>query len=278
MDFSNKARTEKKNYRLFSAIALLLSVVSTVLYTISVLFFYDSDAGYFETKAILPQICAVLIAVSVVFFFAVSFFVKKDEHIPSPSRFSKMAAIIPAAAISAHAISLFVQLMKLSAKDFGIWNFLWIISALASIVFFISVFSAKRTQNITVFSSIGFFIWIIISWIKSYLDFGVAMNSPLKLIFHFGCIGASLFAISELRVICGYTKPRLYCFSLFSALLSLGVCSISSIIGSALDIFPSYSTRYENIVLLALFIYTVFRAADIILFKNKEANAIKDEN
>lgn len=251
----SSTKTDKQRALVISIIALTLTAIATAGRLISLLFFYDR-IGYYATGAFLPVLSNVIYAVSVVFFVAAAILLPKSvKSIPSPSKSVGYVALLPAIASAVYLVSSLPDLL-------GGANILALVSSLLSIAsaafFAIIAFSSRRT-SLTAILGACVVLWLALFWMHFYRDFTVPMNSPNKLFFSFGCIGSVFFIVSELRALFGISKPRLYYFSTFCAILSLAVSSIPSLIANAKDIFASYSVLSEDIFFLSLLVYAVAR-------------------
>lgn len=256
-----------KHARLITVIALALSALSLLLRTLSVLFFFDSNIGYYSVGAVLPIILSIFLALFIVALaICAIFLVDRNGMIASPSRLPCYTASLVALALIFHIIDLAVDS---AANGFGnMYDLLTLIAAIASAAFFLIVSFSKDHGNTTAILGTGFILWLALVWMSSYSDFTVPMNSPHKIFFHLGCIGASLLTVGELRTVYGISKPRFYCFSLWCSLLLLASSAIPSVLGAFLGIYTD-TVAHENYVLIALFVYACVRAVELIARKDK---------
>ena len=271
MKFSPLTAT-KKRVALLCAISAALSIISTVGRLVSLTSFYDK-IGYYRADAIIPKLSNLLYALSLVFF-AVSAClllpkIKRDVHLEKPER---IAALIPAAALLTHLLLDFSKLFE-SPK---LITSLDILLSLCALLFFASLAFCSQPSAITAISGIGTVFWIAVVWISSYLDFNVPMNSPDKLFFHFACVGCMTFVFAELRTIYDMPRPRLYLFSMLSALLTILTCSLPNIIASFDDIFAVYTLLQYDIVFLAVAFYACVRLV-FFCIRYKEDSPISDD-
>ena len=265
---TSSTTADKPRTLLFSLIALGLTLLATTGRLCSLLFFYDR-IGYYKSGAILPILSNILFAVSVVFFgVAAITMLKPEKTIAIPTKPMGYAALLPAFALATYAVATLGSVMS---PELNIVALLSVLFAIIGAVFFVSLTFCRQPSVLSVFTGIGAIAWLAISWFNSYRDFTVPMNSPDKLFFHFGCIGATLFVFSEIRTVYGMSRPRFYYFSLFTAILSLAVSSIPSLIGNACGVFASYSLTLEDFFFLALFVYAVARLLALVSGKPTEA-------
>ena len=264
----------RKNLNIFLIISIAIGFLVAAVNAVNFLFFYETEKAYFQTNAFLPIALTVIIVAGVVFFALGSIFtVDNKASVPTPSKYAKYVAIIPALAMILFVIMKFGELAPAYEKFADPANpnklpFIYLCGLLTaaaiSVLFFFSVSLAKNSSGITVLSSIGFFAWGILSWITSYTEFMTPLNSPDKMLFHLGCLGAILFTVSELRTMYNISKPKFYYFSLSASIMLLSASSIPYIVGVFANRFK-YPLLFEgNIVLFAFLCYTVARAITIL--------------
>jgi len=272
----------RKKINIFIMTAVALGILGAALRTVSLLSFYDKDIAYFQRGAIVPIILYVLYAVSVIAFAVFPLIVVKDKAaISAPSWRDRSLALIPAGTMIYYAITQFSKLIKVDnaspVQAVSLYDIVLLLVAVVSIAFFVSLSFSKRGSILSLILSFGFFLWIIVSWITTHLEFYTAINSPDKMFFHFGSVGAALFMVSELRSIYECSKPKLYYFSLGCAIFSLFVSSIPYIIGIFANAIYGTLLLEESIVHLALLFYTVGRALNLIKGSNATANEEQKE-
>lgn len=256
--------SDKRRILLYSVIALIMSALATAGRLFSLLFCYD-DIGYYQSGKLLPILSNAVFAASVVFFgIAALFLLKPAKTVAFPNKAARYTALLPAVAII---IYLIFSAEVLFLSDSNILPEISAVFAIISALFFLSLAFCRQPSAISALLGVGCIFWLAICWFISYRDFTVPMNSPDKLVFHFGCIGAALFVFSEIRAIYCMSKPRFYYFSIFTAILSMSVSSIPSLIGSAGEIFSSYSLTYNDLFFLALTVYAVVRLITLTLCK-----------
>lgn len=263
MDISNNCFFKKFNKpSVLLASAFAITAVATVLRVLSLAFAYDKYIAYYTVGAVLPIISNVLYALGVIFFALVAFlFLNPQQAISTPNKTSRYVSLVPAAAMLFYTLTFIYEAFTKDGQ-INLLTILLLICSALSCVFFFSVLFCEQPSNLSVISGIGFIFWLGICWINSYRDFAVPMNSPDKLFFHFGCIGAALFIIGEIRAFYGISKPRFYLFSLLGAIISMAISAIPSIIGYFNDTFEVYSLLKEDIVLLALLVYASARVIE----------------
>ncbi len=264
-------KTDKKRVKLFFFIALAISAVAVILRSISLLFFYDSEIAYYTSGAVLPMISNIFYVAAVLFFVLAAYLlVKPVKGVSAPVRANSIVMLIPGVVSVLHAAVLLIDISKTLMREVGGAGvdriaIIATVTAIASAAFFFFVAFSKKHNMATAILSIGFMAWCGVAWVRSYMNFDVPLNSPDKLLFHFGIIAAALFLVAELRTMFEISKPKFYYFSLFTAMLALSVATIPSIIGNAAGVFKIYAPEYENYVLFGLLLYVVARGITIVI-------------
>lgn len=260
--------SDKSRALVFSLVALALSGLAAAGRLFSLLFFYDR-IGYYQSGAFLPIASNILYAASVVFFgVAAIFLIKPSKVIATLTGSTRYVSLVPALALAVYVVS---SLGRIVTPEPDAISTISIILAVIGAVFFASLAFCRQPSVITVLTGIGAIFWLAIAWLRSYRDFTIPMNSPDKLFFHLGCLGATLFIFSEIRAMYGIPRPRFYYFSIYTAILTLAVSSIPSLIGNACNTFASYSLQFEDIFFLSLFFYAVVRLLTIVSGGTDEA-------
>ena len=242
-----------------SIITGITAAISFVLRIISLFFFYD-DVGYYKTGAILPIISNTLIALSLIFIlFAAIFSIDKKQSVEPTSKLSQYAALLPMGAAVFHLLRAFTT----PFNDTFVNKYLFALSAIAAVVFFFLIFFAKKSlKNITFYVGVGALLYVTLCWMFTYFDFFVPINSTDKTFFYLASASALLFIFNEMCACYGFVRARFYYFSLFGAIIVLGVSSISAVIGYFCGIIKAYITLEADIFFIALLIYAITRLID----------------
>ncbi len=263
---------EAKKVKLYFFIALAVSGVAVILRTLSLLFFYDGELAYYSRGAVLPVISNIFYGMAVVFFLIAAYLLIKPKcSVPAPSRRECFTAIIPAVFAAVYAVDILLGIIT-DKTDAPIDKMVLIsaVLALVAAAFFFTVAFSKTFNIVTVILGVGFVFWCGITWIMSYMDLYVPINSPDKLFFHFGLVGAALFVSSELRTMFDISKPKFYYFTLFFSILTLGVASIPTIIGNLSGVFDIYECGYESLILFGILLCAICRGIITVIQKPKE--------
>lgn len=251
---------KNKPTAVLTVLALGLGALAIVLRVFSLLFFYDAEIGYYQSGAILPVISNITFALSAIALAILPFLlIDRAKTVPAPGGKLKYAALIPAAA--------FFAIAALSAADamgnLGVYELLMLLSAVSAVTFFASLALIKQPSGITVGCGIGFILWLALTWLSSYTDFTVTMNSPDKLFFHFACVGAALLAIAELRAAYGMASARAYCCYISLSVLTLSAGAVTPVMGSLCGIYKHNPTVSESAVFCALLVYATVRLISV---------------
>jgi len=173
--------------KIYGIAALSAAFLCAVLRTLSILFFYDKDIGYFLAGAALPIIFEVLTVVSVIA--AVVFALVKPISVLSNSAsdasYVKYAAILAAVGVAAYT-AVYVRGLISYLSVYGLtWQIaLTLISSIGALVFFILIaFTAPRASIAYVLTGCMTVIWLTLALASSYFDNFVQMNAPNKIIF-----------------------------------------------------------------------------------------------
>ena len=276
MNDTNISNSRKK-INIFIMIMVGAGILGAVLRTVSIFKFYDTELAYFQQGAILPIILYAVYALSILLFAAVPFIITKNKsEIAPPFWRDRSLLLLPAGVMVYYSLTQFSNLVKIDNESaihtVSRYDVIILIASLISVAFFVSLAFSKKGSIVPLILSVGFFLWFLLTWITTYIEFYTPINSPDKFLFHFGSIGAALFMVAELRATYGFAKPRMYYFSLGCAILSLSVSSIPYIIGSFAEKISGNLLIEESIVHFAVLVYAIGRAVNLINQSNKTEN------
>ena len=257
---------KKFSIKQISLIAGILATVSFILRIISLLSFHEYS-GYYQKDAIVPIISNTVFAISIIFaLVATMVFVKKDHHITLPSNISNYCAIIPIATAIFH-IS---RILTLPYNDLAVNKYLMIITCVLFAAYFLMIFINKVKETVTVYLGIGACFYIFLNWVFVYFNFASPINSIDRIFFYLACAGAILFIFNEICACFGCVKPKFYFFSLFCAIITISVSSLSSVIASGE--ISAYTWLESDISLLSVMIYAIVRLVTMLFKKEKTAS------
>lgn len=289
MSFSNK----KAKILIYSTIAL--SVLCAALRCVCLLFYYDTDIGYYTANSYVPTLTSVLLIVSALFLIIFSLiFMPKIGEIKPLDGSLKYCAIIPAATFLLPLMSA-VGNLALQRSYFEL--FVLIASVCAMTFFALLAFSDNLASTATIVFGVGVVLWLALAWLGSYTDFFVPMNSPGKMFFHFGCVGAALLIVGELRCLCSTATPKTYYCYLCVAVFTLSSYTLPYVVGSLAGVpEKSDATAAQAVVLIGMLIYAcvrvfsllteesapeieeVIESADPLATSDQTTESIKEEN
>lgn len=268
---------KKISIRTLSISAIGIGFISLALRIISLFFFYD-DTGYYKVGAILPIIANAILALSIIFFLAVSIFgIDKKQSIEPTGKLSQYATLLPMGALIFRVLRVFAT----PFNDTVVNKYLMAVSAIIAAIFFFLMFFAKRSyKNITFYMGIGALLYVMLSWMCAYFDFFIPINSTDKIFFYLACAGALIFIFNEMCACYGFVRAKFYYFSLYTSIIILLVSPISALIGYFCGAIKGYITLEADVFFVALLVYAVTRLMDaqnskIVIEENKEKAEIE---
>lgn len=279
--------------KIYGIAALSAAFLCTVLRTLSILFFFDKDLGYYHSGAALPIIFEVLTIVSAIAAIAFSL-VKPISISPNSAKdvsYVKYAAILATVGIATFTLTYVRGLITYLSVYSLTWQMaLTLVSSIGACVFLLLIaFTNLRESIAYVLTGCTTVIWLTIALASSYFDNFVQMNAPNKVIFIFGALGGMLLVVNEMRRGLDEQRSRLHLLGATAATLLLTVGSLPSLIGFLAGKMPSnYSNFYYDIAFFSLAIFAVarlvqmcFGANDIVPDEDKSefiADEIKEQN
>ena len=257
MSFSDK----KAKILIYSTVSL--SVICAILRCVCLLFYYDTDIGYYTASSYLPTLTSVIIVASALFLILFSLiFMPKVGEIKPLGGSLKYYAIIPAATFLLPLMSAVGNL----ALQRSYFEFFVLIASVCAMTFFaLLAFSDNLASSATIVFGVGVILWLALAWLSSYTNFFVPMNSPGKVFFHFACVGAALLVVGELRCLCATAKPKTYYCYLCVAIFTLSAYTLPYVVGSLSGITEkSDATAAQSVVLIGLLIYACIRVFSLL--------------
>ena len=275
--------------RIYFLASLSLAVLCAILRTLSTIFFFEADVGYYKSGALLPILLNILLVLCAVC--AAAFCL-----IPGVSRiFAKPEDTKAVRACAVFAALGFLAFFANNLRDFDlVWETIKVLGfipkkfvirtllALLSAVFFLLIAFCKNLRGgIRIGGVVITLVWTVLTISDSYFDVYMAMNSPVKLTLHAALLGMLLLLVNEARVGIGSDKKA---FSLFSSTVTLifaTTSSIPSIISYLCGKLPdSYSNVYAYLffdaVLLGIAVFSAARLASL-CFGTVESETVESE-
>ena len=270
------ARVDKKN-KIYASAALILTFVAIILRLVCLVGFYDGDIGYFE-DAFLPKLLFVFSLIAALSFIS-SLFVsapKSDVKCASEENvFTKVASVLAALAFGAFfAISVLSTSLVASVTVFDLLSKL--ISLLAVVYFAINLFSPSVNRCAQTLIGFAVILWGIYVIGVTYFDIYVQLNSPDKITVHLALLCAMHFLVNEFRCFVDSPKKRMYLASACLCVFFTGIEAIPSLINGFISGFEFYNYFAYDVVIFALFIYSLARLCTLAFSKEKELFGAKN--
>ena len=257
---------------IYGAVSLFLAVACAALRSLSMLFFYDKEIGYYQSGAVLPIVLNIFLILSVALptlCYVIEALRLQPRYIDaSPSRFF---AALPALALCAfsvlQAMGLKAQLEEiyLSTEKLSLYAklspVLLLVASICGFIFFaMAMFNCSTVVIPSVLTGILTVIWFVMATAEAYFDIYVQMNAPNKIVFMLGALSATLLTVNEMRRGLSKRKPAFHLlgatlttiFTLTSAIPSL-VCYLTG------NMPLNYNLAVYDIVLLCVGIYSLAR-------------------
>ena len=243
--------------RAIVASAILLSALAAVLRILCLLFFYDKSIGYYSSGAALPIFSTAFFALCSIACVILPLILFKNQTFEIPfSTSAAYTAVLPSIMLTYQILTL----LLVRTEELEAYSVLTLIFSIVSVAFFMSLIFSKQPSSVTLWCGIGFIIWLALSWIRSYSDFFVPMNSPDKLFSHLAYVGAALLVVGELRSLYGIAKAKIYLCYISLSILTLSSYAIPSLVGKLCGAYADNSFTAEELVFLALTVYATVRA------------------
>lgn len=277
----------KKALRIWGITAAAVAVVSAALRLLSILFFYDTNIGYYKSGAILPIIAQALPAVAVVatLVFAVIPALRPAPVQPDNCYKTRSFAIFPAAGFSGYTVVYLIQFVEylklldtIIIKDI-MWDIIIALALIGASVFFWLIFLDKKIAS-TLYAASG--LCVIVSAVYflagSYFDTLVQMNAPNKVVFQFALLAAMLLTVNEMRMGQTEKKPVFHLFTATAAVIYMLTSSLPSIICYFMGKMPlNYSLFYEDSILLMFTVFAFARLFGLCFGKKNTMQAVEAE-
>ena len=273
--------------KVFFYSALGLSLLSAILFTISMFIAFDSDIGYFSSAHILPTIQAALIIVSVLFFASIAFIIPKNT-LPreggSGTSISVFASLFCGIVFIIGTAIKFLSTYQSTANMVPMQKYLFvaiIISGLISAAYFI--YEAFTPDNSGISSKVISGIFVIVNFLATivfeHIDYYTPINAPRKVLLFIGFASASMFMVQEFRRKTEILLPRAYIFFGSTTILVCAAMSISGLVAHYAGAFKCSSFLVYYLIGLALAIYAsakIFTYISSIESNTQDTNEIEE--
>ncbi len=240
--------------KIFMLTLISSATISCILRTISMLFFYDSNIGYFSSGAVLPVISTLFLIISVCSLIPLSYFAFKngEKTVVEPTATPTMivAAILPSLSFALLAVSDIISNGGVAAI---------LLDVIASAFFATSISKINKYLKV----GFGFFVIVRLALLiyKTHFNWTIPSNAPDKILFLIACGVAVLFISQELKCFSLSSKPALYLFSASATVIIAITSSISTLVASYAGIIKGTGgLNAESYIILTVAIYAAIRA------------------
>ena len=251
----------KRALTVFGICVLAASLVFAVLRTISLLFFFEPEIGYYTAGAPLPVIMNILLVIAVLACAALTFIpavgvspVEGRENVYTRA----VSALIALGflSFSVHYIISLAQYSGIYAEIPPSYLLCAVASVLSCVFFAVKALNKDSLAAPYVICGIFVVLWFALVLAECYFNAFVQMNAPNKTIFLFACLSAILLAVNEMRIPLGRTKRAFHMFSAALASVLLPFSAIPSTICYFTGNMPLNYTliSYDAIILLLSFL------------------------
>ncbi len=252
---------------LFFAVSFGLALTAMALRTANLLFFFDSDLGYYIRGALLPILEWVVLGLSVVLLLTGSILLFRGKPIAYGTHTHvgvRVGAGIGALGCAFLLITDVRSGFALNALEEGVESgsgtgLLPILFGLGATVYFVLICLNVRCESARLLSGFCVILRLLNVLTGSYFDFFVPMNAPDKLMLQLGILSAMLFLVNELRATVSAPRSVLYMFFAGSATVFLGASSLPSLIATYKGILQSDNNGGNYLILLGMFVYVTLR-------------------
>ena len=259
---------------LYSVAALTL--LTPLLFTISMFTAFDADVGYFSSAKILPYIQTALMTVSIIFFAAIMFFFPKKSLPREKQESSKLdtfASLFCGIVFLCGAAIKFFSTYNNTAAMSPSQKYLFIaitISGLIAAAHFIrdAIIPSGKAIGSKIISGIFVIGNLLLTIVLEHTDYMVPINAPRKTLLFLGFISASMFIVQEMRAKTNILLPRAYMFFGATTTLICGTMSVSGLIAHYAGVFKCDSFLVYYLIALAFAIYASSKTGTYI--KNAE--------
>ncbi len=274
----------RKALVIYGITALCVCFLCVLLRFISTVFFFDYRIGYYISGAPLPIIANILPIVAAVCALAIYAIpaLRLSVNTPTDTKSVNIGSWIAALGFVLFSVIYLISLANY-LEIYGKLPISYIVGALASLsgcAFFILKALGHSSKLSYVLCGILTVIWFVLALIESYFDTFVQMNSPIKLVFQFACLGAMLLIVSEMRMGVDNTRSRMHLLSATLAAILLPMSSVPSIICYYMGKMPAtYTLLYYDAVCVLMSAFAIIRVVQLCFFAPAEpAEALISED
>lgn len=208
---SNKIqRDHAKIYRIYKAVAIILTFATILLTTVTVCTRANADSRYVSSSPIAILLYAV-VAVGVLFSLSAAFVLKKSANIfeSKTNAVTKAVSFLP---VAGAIICFFQSLLSMSDRSSGATPIIILLTAAFAVLYHLS-FSLSFPPALKLISGYAQMILCIVVIAQLYLDFSVELNSTAKLLLQFSLVAMMLNTVSDLKILIGKPSASQYMMS-----------------------------------------------------------------
>lgn len=258
---SLELKSLKKSAGFYLTNALALTALSVILRIINLIFFFDSEIGYYKAGSVLPIISNVILIVGVLFFVVFSFLKFRKVNVSYPNKTSPLVGVTSVIAAFG-SVLLLANDLKLAIGGSRVSFLIAALSFMTALYFICAV--AKIKHAYLILTGCTVILRLVFMLGSSYFNKLVQMNAPDKVLFGFACVFSMLFIVSEMKLTIGSPRSWIYMASAASAALIGAVSSIPSIIAYHLNLLPENNGLYtEYYLILGISLYALSRFAAV---------------
>lgn len=255
---------QKNKVQTYTVTVLCLCLLAVLLRTVSYLFFFDTDPGYFKISP-LPIITNVLCVLTVLWALTPLVLIPKDTLTKAevPTVAAPTVPLLCVAALVITAVAFLISYVKTPA----VTKLVVSATALLSVPFFVTPSKAEGTNDasgrtgLRLLSSYILIIFFAALLVHTYMDYYVPMNSPFKTSLHFALLSAMLGILQSARRLIGGDKiaPRADFVSMLLGTFLTGIFSLPTLVALAAGKFARTDYLLYALVTFAFFLFFLAR-------------------
>ena len=242
-------------------ITALFTLAATVCHTVILLTAFDTAVGHYNDTPLSTVLLAIIaLAVTVAVVGAIATPKNALPTVWSANLIGDAATRVPMILFifaGAMALAPFVN-----SEGGSMINVLLFASGILSAIYFALASSRTKKEIAGTVTALGFapLVWSMLAVAETYLDNGIAMNSPVKIAVQLGFLSVMLLATAELRFRLGKAAPRLaLAFHWLAAFFCIGG-GFPVLIASAVGVLTNATYAVYAAAVFAMGVYALIRA------------------
>ena len=249
--------------------SLFLTLICSLLFCVSYLFFFDPEIGYFSIYAPLPVISGALTVASLAFILTAFITIPKGAITAAPVPYgsaSKLAASALAVGFLGYPAFRLLASRGETVVSPLLTLFCLVLGALSALYFLLVALRTKKAGSGRVLAGFIPIFWAVVSMSEAYTNKLVAMNNPVKISFMMATLVVMLFMLYELRYLLERGFPRAFLVFTLAAILVLAVFTLPTLVLAAARIYSLKAFTSAAVVCLLLGLYMAARLYDFFVF------------